>query len=81
MPSRPSYYLLLRPGDSLVVGAPGTLPMTRQAQRRHQHQVESEVEVSEVGSPEQKSFGGAGDPASLARCEGRRRRGELSPRL
>ena len=70
-----------RPRDLLVVGAPGAAPMTGQAQRRHQHQVESEVETGEVGSLEQKGFGGAGDPPSLARRERRRRGGELSPRL
>jgi hypothetical protein len=55
--------------------------MTRQAQRRHQHQVESEVETGEVGSLEQKGFGCANDPPSLARRQRRRRGGELSPRL
>ena len=55
--------------------------MTRQAQWRHQHQVESEVETGEVGSLEQKGFGGAGDPPSLARRQRRRGDCELSPRL
>ena len=35
--------------------------MTRQAQRRHQHQVESKIETGEVGALQQKGFGGAGD--------------------
>jgi hypothetical protein len=52
--------------------------MTRQAQRRHQHQVESEVETGEIGSLEQKGFGGASDPPSLARRERRRSSRELS---
>jgi len=55
--------------------------MTRQAQWRHQHQVESEVETGEVGSLEQKGFGGASDPPSLARRQRRRGDCELSPRL
>ena len=55
--------------------------MARQAKRRHQHQVESELEAGEVGPLEQEGFGGAGDPPSLARRQSCRRRGELSPRL
>ena len=54
--------------------------MTRQAQRRHQHQVDSQVETGEVGSLEQKGFGGAVDPPPLAWRQGRRRRGEFSSR-
>src|SRR5271163_1794223 len=81
MPSGPQHQLPPRPGDSLVVGAPCAAPMTRQAQRRHEHQVESEVETGEVGSLEQKGFGGAGNPPSLARRQRRRRGGELSSRL
>ena len=55
--------------------------MARQAQRCHQHQVESEVETGEVGSLEQKGFGGTADPPPLAWCQGRRRCGDLTPRL
>src|SRR6516165_4382554 len=61
-----------RPGDLLVVSAPGAAPMTRRAPRRHQHQVESEVEAGEVGSLEQKGLCGAFDPPPLAWCQGRR---------
>ena len=55
--------------------------MTWQAQRRHQHQVESEVETREIGSLEQKGFGGTVDPSPLTGCQGRRRCGDLTPRL
>jgi hypothetical protein len=55
--------------------------MTRQAARRHQHQVESEVEAGKVGTLQQKGFGGAGYPTPLARHERSGRRGELAARL
>jgi len=55
--------------------------MTRQAPRSHQHQVESKVEMGEVGALQQKGFGGAGDPPALARGECGCRRGELAPRF
>src|SRR5271165_2851010 len=77
----PQSRLAPRSGDCLVVGAPGAAPMARQAERRHQHQVESQVETREIGVLDQKGFGGAGDPSALAPPQRRRRRGELAPRL
>jgi hypothetical protein len=55
--------------------------MTRQAARRHQHQVESKIEAGKVGTLQQKGFGGAGYPTPLARQKRNGRRGELAARL
>src|SRR5690348_5094701 len=60
MPSGLPHRLPPRSGDSRVVGAHGAPPMARPTKRRHQHQVESEVEVGEIGTLNQKGLGGAG---------------------
>ena len=50
-------------------------------QRRHQHHIESEIEVGKVRALGQESFGGAGDAPALARCQCGGRHGELVARL
>jgi hypothetical protein len=55
--------------------------MAWRAKRGHQHQIESQVEPSEIGAREQESLGGARDAPPLPRGERHGGGGDLAARL